>query len=171
MSCEACHGPGSRHVEWAQARGNAGGKPEADASRGLAVSLRSTGTWAWDAAAGKPVRTGDSRADVEVEACGRCHARRGVLTEDYAYGEPLLATHAPALLTEGLYYPDGQIQDEVFEYGSFRQSRMFQAGVGCSDCHEPHSLELRAEGDALCGRCHSPAKFDDDGAHGSPGRA
>ncbi len=156
VSCEACHGPGSRHVAWAKA----GGKPGADPARGLAVSLRSAGTWAWDETAGKPVRTGESRADVEVEACGRCHARRGVLTEDYAYGQPLLATHAPALLTEGLYYPDGQIRDEVFEYGSFRQSRMFLAGVGCSDCHEPHSLKLRAEGDALCGQCHSPAKFE-----------
>ncbi len=155
VSCEACHGPGSRHVEWAKA----GGEPGAEPARGLLIRLPGAGTWAWDATAGKPVHTGESRADVEVEACGRCHARRGVLTEDYAYGQPLLATHAPALLTEGLYYPDGQIQDEVFEYGSFRQSRMFQAGVGCSDCHEPHSLELRAEGDALCSRCHSPAKF------------
>lgn len=97
---------------------------------------------------------------MEVEACGRCHARRGVLTGDYAYGQPLLATHAPALLTEGLYYADGQIQDEVFEYGSFRQSRMFQAGVGCSNCHEPHSLRLRAEGNGLCAQCHSPGKYD-----------
>lgn len=156
VSCEACHGPGSRHVEWAKA----GGKSGTDPSRGLAISLPGAGAWAWDAAVGKPVRTGGTPSVVETEACGRCHARRGVLTEDYAYGQTLLATHAPALLTEGLYYPDGQIQDEVFEYGSFRQSRMFQAGVGCSDCHEPHSLTLRAEGNGLCSQCHSPAKYD-----------
>jgi tetratricopeptide (TPR) repeat protein len=155
-------------VAWAQASGKAGGSLEADPARGLVISLPVAGTWSWDESAGKPVRTdkppaaGRPRAspDLEVEACGRCHSRRGVLTEDYAYGEPLLATHAPALLTEGLYYPDGQIQDEVFEYGSYRQSRMFQAGVGCGDCHEPHSLKLRAEGDALCSRCHSPVKYE-----------
>ncbi|MDH5255951.1 MAG: ammonia-forming cytochrome c nitrite reductase subunit c552, partial [Gammaproteobacteria bacterium] len=176
VSCEACHGPGSRHVEWAHASAKAGGKPGADPSRGLPIRLPGAGIWAWDDAAGKPVRTGEApaagkprvSAAGEVEACGRCHARRGVLTEDYAYGEPLLATHAPALLTESLYYPDGQIQDEVFEYGSFRQSPMFQAGVGCSDCHEPHSLKLRAQGDAVCGQCHSPAKYDATAHTGHP---
>jgi tetratricopeptide (TPR) repeat protein len=156
VSCEACHGPGSRHVEWAKA----GARADKDPARGLLISLPGAGRWSWDAAAGKPVHPGDARPDIQVEACGRCHARRGVLTEDYVYGQPLLATHAPALLTEGLYYPDGQIQDEVFEYGSFRQSRMFQAGVGCSDCHEPHSLKLRAEGNGLCSQCHSPARYD-----------
>lgn len=160
VSCEACHGPGSRHVDWAQGNATAGGTTGADPARGLTITLPRVRRWAWDAAAGKPVSAGDVQPAREVEACGRCHARRGVLTGDYRHGQPLLATHAPALLTEGLYYADGQIQDEVFEYGSFRQSRMFQAGVGCSDCHEPHSLKLRAEGDALCGQCHSPATFE-----------
>ena len=39
-----------------------------------------------------------------------------------------------AVLDEGLYFPDGQIRDEVYEYGSFLQSRMFHEGVTCSDC-------------------------------------
>jgi Flp pilus assembly protein TadD len=82
-----------------------------------------------------------------------------VLTENYVHGKPLLETHLPALLTEGLYYPDGQIQDEVYEYGSFLQSKMHAAGVTCSDCHEPHSLKLRAEGGNVCSQCHAPAKF------------
>lgn len=172
VSCEACHGPGSRHVEWAQTggkpRGKAGGDAGADPARGLVVSLPGAGTWAWDAAAGKPVRTGDAPGTAQVEACGRCHARRGVLTEEYSYGQPLLATHAPALLTAGLYYPDGQIQDEVFEYGSFHQSRMFQAGVVCSDCHEPHSLKLRGEGNTLCSQCHSAGKYDATDHTGHP---
>ena len=64
------------------------------------------------------------------------------------------------LLEPGLYHADGQIDGEVFEYGSFLQSRMYHAGVTCSDCHEPHSLTLHAEGNALCGQCHLPAKFD-----------
>jgi predicted CXXCH cytochrome family protein len=37
---------------------------------------------------------------------------------------------------------------------------MYQAGVRCSDCHEPHSGGLRAQGNALCVRCHEPARFD-----------
>ena len=44
-------------------------------------------------------------------------------------------TLLPALLEEGLYHADGQILDEVYVYGSYLQSKMYAAGVGCSDCH------------------------------------
>jgi predicted CXXCH cytochrome family protein len=78
-----------------------------------------------------------------------------------------------ALLEEGLYHPDGQIDDEVYVYGSFLQSKMHEAGVVCSNCHEPHSTKLRAEGNAVCTQCHLPAHFDDASHHrhppGSPG--
>src|SRR5262249_24190960 len=43
---------------------------------------------------------------------------------------------------------------------SFIQSRMFRAGVTCADCHEPHGLELRASGNAVCAQCHLPTRFD-----------
>ena len=69
-------------------------------------------------------------------------------------------SNLPALLEAGLYHADGQIDGEVYEYGSFLQSRMHHAGVTCSDCHEPHGLTLRAKGNALCAQCHLPAKFD-----------
>jgi len=36
---------------------------------------------------------------------------------------------------------------------------MFHSGVTCSDCHEPHSLNLRAPGDQLCLSCHAADKF------------
>jgi predicted CXXCH cytochrome family protein len=66
----------------------------------------------------------------------------------------------PALLEPGLYHADGQIDGEVHEYGSFLQSRMHAFGVACSNCHDPHSAKLRAEGNALCAQCHLPEKFD-----------
>ncbi len=135
VSCEACHGPGSNHVAWA--KGDRG-----DGSRlTLAAAAR------------------------EIDTCGRCHARRSPIAETVEPGQPLLDSHLPVLLDEGLYFADGQIREEVFEHGSFLQSRMYRAGVTCSDCHEPHSLKLRAEGNALCGRCHSPAKFDTPDHH------
>jgi len=37
---------------------------------------------------------------------------------------------------------------------------MYRAGVTCSDCHDPHGLGLLASGNALCARCHLPARFD-----------
>jgi predicted CXXCH cytochrome family protein len=110
---------------------------------------------------------------VEVEACGRCHALRSAIRADPVWGGSLLETHRPELVLTDLYFPDGQIRDEVYEYGSFRQSRMYAAGVTCSDCHDPHGLELRAEGNDLCAQCHLPARFDTPDHHlhavGSPG--
>jgi Flp pilus assembly protein TadD len=64
-----------------------------------------------------------------------------------------------ASLARGLYYADGQMRDEVYNYGSFKQSKMFAAGVTCSDCHEPHSGKLRFSGSDTCLTCHAPAKY------------
>jgi predicted CXXCH cytochrome family protein len=83
-------------------------------------------------------------------------------------GEPLAQAFQIALLDEPLYHADGQIQGEVYEYGSFLQSRMHASGVTCSDCHEPHSARLRASGNALCAQCHSPAHFDSAQHHHHP---
>lgn len=160
VSCEACHGPGSNHVAWA--RGD-----RSDDQKGFDVRLKDPGraTWIPDPQTGDGRRLAPAAATDEIDTCGRCHARRSPIAESAAPGQPLLDSHLPVLLDEGLYFADGQIQEEVFEHGSFLQSRMHRAGVTCSDCHEPHSLKLRAEGNALCGRCHSPAKFDTPDHH------
>jgi tetratricopeptide (TPR) repeat protein len=72
---------------------------------------------------------------------------------------PFLDGYSPALIQPPLYHADGQILDEVYVYGSFLQSRMYGAGVTCSDCHEPHSLELRAPGGQVCLQCHLGDKY------------
>jgi tetratricopeptide (TPR) repeat protein len=167
VSCEACHGPGSAHVAWAEARGpgDSSGDP------GLAVDLRRGSQWRFEPEAPIARRHG-SASPLELETCARCHSRRSSLRESEP-GRPLLDTHRPALLDEGLYHADGQILDEVYVYGSFLQSRMHAQGVTCSDCHDPHGLELRAEGNALCAGCHQPTHYDRPEHHhhpvGSPG--
>ena len=165
VSCEACHGPGSRHVEWA----NAPGSPP-DVTHGLPVSFRDPGAGMWELAPGAATatRTAPRQSRAEVETCARCHARRREIASSYSYGQPFLDTHVPDLLVADRYHADGQILDEVYEYGSFLQSRMFQAGVTCSDCHEPHSLKLRADGNAVCGQCHQAATFDTESHHHHP---
>ena len=80
--------------------------------------------------------------------------------DDDPPGSPLLAAHLPALLVAGSYHADGQLEGEVYEYGSFLQSRMYHEGVTCSDCHDPHRLTLRAEGNALCLQCHDRSRYD-----------
>ncbi|MGE4046784.1 MAG: multiheme c-type cytochrome, partial [Acetobacteraceae bacterium] len=158
VACEACHGPGSRHVAWA---GAVTQDRAPDPRMGLTAWLRATddGVWRMNPDTGiarrsKPLVSG------ELDACAGCHARRKMIVQDPAAGPPFLDRAIPSLLEPGLYHADGQIDGEVFEYGSFLQSRMYRAGVTCSDCHEPHGLALRAQGNAVCAQCHAPARFD-----------
>ena len=158
VSCEACHGPGSRHVTWAKAT-RASARKDADPGLIVRFTERRSRTWEMDAARGiaKPTKFLETR--FEVETCARCHARRGVLTEKYEVGALLAQTHRPALLDEGLYYADGQMRDEVYNYGSFLQSRMYAAGVTCSDCHDAHDQKVKIGRDEVCSSCHQPEKF------------
>jgi predicted CXXCH cytochrome family protein len=108
----------------------------------------------------------------ELDVCAGCHSRRKVIAKNPSAGAAFLDAYLPALLGPGLYHADGQIDGEAFEYGSFVQSRMYHAGVTCSDCHEPHSLALREQGNGLCAQCHLPAKFDaGEHHHHQPGSA
>jgi tetratricopeptide (TPR) repeat protein len=171
VSCEACHGPGSRHVDWSKAPQAAS---YADPRKGLVVAMSDAGPghWELDPAIGTATRTAPRQSDPQIETCGFCHSRRRELSPTFGYGHPLLDSAVPVLLNAGLYHPDGQILDEVYEYGSFQQSKMFQKGVTCSDCHDPHSLKLRAAGNLVCGQCHLPAKFDTvEHYHHEPGSA
>lgn len=157
VGCEACHGPAAEHVEWAQ---SADEPTAARASDMHALTFKLQARNVWQAQAqGNAVLLNRAEGGAQVETCGRCHARRGQLTDEYQHGRPLSDTHRVANLMPPLYHADGQILDEVYVYGSFRSSAMYAAGVVCSDCHEPHSLALRAEGDALCGTCHAPATY------------
>jgi predicted CXXCH cytochrome family protein len=183
VACEACHGPGSGHVAWAAAPAGAG----KDGSKGLALKLddRQGVHWTIDPQSGNAVRSpqltpaapaaGGTAARKEPEMCARCHAHRSQFGDDYAHGKPLQDTHAPSLLVPDLYWRDGQMRAEVFNYASFLQSKMAQKGVTCSDCHDPHTAKLKAPGNQVCAQCHAVAKYDAPSHHfhpaGSPGAA
>ncbi len=161
VSCEACHGPASAHLAWARASKN-GENLAIPPNHGLTVSFdeRRGVSWIIDDASGNARRSEQRQTAKEIESCARCHSRRSQLSEDYVHGQPLLQTHRPSLLSEPLYFPDGQIRDEVYVYGSFLQSKMYQAGVTCSDCHDPHTQQLHAPGNGVCLQCHQASKYD-----------
>lgn len=159
VACEACHGPGSNHLVWAARRGD---WRRFEANQGLSITLdeRHLVNWKIDPVTGNAARTKPRESEREIEMCARCHSRRSQIHEDYVHSQPVNDDYRVSLLEDDLYYPDGQIKDEVYEYGSFIQSRMYHAGVTCSDCHEPHSGKLRATGSGVCLQCHAAKKYD-----------
>src|SRR5215510_5629890 len=166
VACEACHGPGSRHVAWGEAA-RAGRTYDRSDDKGLTVLLRERrgAQWTIDAASGNARRSAPRTTAIELGVCAQCHARRGQISSDYVPGKPFLDHYLPALITAPLYWADGQQRDEVYGWGSFLESRMHAAGVTCGDCHEPHGQKLRAPGNQVCAQCHAPARYDTDAHH------
>jgi tetratricopeptide (TPR) repeat protein len=146
VGCEACHGAGGAHA--ADPRANR-----------LPVSFPARAQIVWGTDPDRRPQIPAERKTVEVAACARCHARGATLADTRPGDAGLADGFHPSLLEPGLYHADGQMRDEVFNYGSFLQSRMFAKGVSCSDCHEPHGQKLRAEGNGVCEQCHAPARY------------
>ncbi|QIE43720.1 tetratricopeptide repeat protein (plasmid) [Rhodobacteraceae bacterium SC52] len=133
VGCEACHGPGSGHIEWATTQ-----TAPAPENYGFSAFF--------------------DTAQAEIQQCAGCHSRRTAFGDGNPLpGTPFDDAYELALLRPGLYHADGQIQDEVYVTGSFLQSKMYAKGVSCGNCHEPHTAELKADGNAVCTQCHSPA--------------
>jgi predicted CXXCH cytochrome family protein len=165
VGCEACHGQGSNHVAWARAQQSWWPfDKNKDPGKGLAVHFdeRSNVVWHREPRSGEPQRSyAPALLRKEVETCGLCHARRSEFSENWVPGRSLSDTHIVSPMTRGLYEADGQIRDveETYNYGPFKQSKMFAAGVTCSDCHEPHGAKLRAPGTGVCLTCHAVEKY------------
>ncbi|MEO2177633.1 MAG: cytochrome c3 family protein, partial [bacterium] len=139
VSCEACHGAGSRHVTWAEIE---------PMERPVVADY------------GLIVRSSEIDNRQQVDMCAACHSRRSEVG-DYDHGQiNMMETLQPSLLREDLYHADGQILEESYVWGSFVQSKMYQNGVRCSDCHDVHNLQLHKPGNELCLQCHQADTYD-----------
>jgi tetratricopeptide (TPR) repeat protein len=154
VSCEECHGEGSEHIQWAK-------NPKAydDTLKKGLKDLGKKHSWKIDAKTHKPTLDGEIDR-TEVQMCAKCHSRRVQFGDDFKTAKSFHDNYRPLNLLEQLYEADGKIKDEVYVYGSFVQSKMYEAGVTCSDCHDPHSLQRDGVGDNVCNKCHVRADYD-----------
>ena len=137
VSCQSCHGAGSQHIKWTKNKNDSSLSAIEKQSKGLGSDYKQL------------------NAKSVVENCSQCHSRRYSITDtQMGHGQSYFDHFMPELLRPNSYYADGQVKDEVYVYGSFVQSKMYQKGVSCNDCHNPHSLKLRKTGNALCLQCH-----------------
>lgn len=148
VSCEACHGPGEEHAAYIES----GALPEGAKYNGAEhMSLT------------KYIST-----EEQVDACARCHARRSQITPFYNHTGTFLDHYIPDVLRDEIYHADGQIQEEDYVYGSFMQSKMYKHGVRCTNCHNPHSMQLIMPGNELCTQCHEKQTYDLEAHHFHP---
>jgi len=157
VACESCHGAGDQHVSLA----NAGKLDETD--NGFAVQRHKPLAWQFQPGNDIAQPIGIKNSD-DINMCGSCHSLHTQLTKT-ATGKNYHDSSYLRLLNEGSYFADGQIREEVFVLGSFMQSKMYEKGVTCSNCHDAHSGKVLIEGNSLCGQCHSPQKYDSETHH------
>ena len=165
VACEGCHGPGSNHAAWGRFPAWLRKLAWRDNRLPARLDERRGVTWTLASNANIAARSVPRTTDREIEVCAQCHARRGHVADGYTAGARFFDFYSPYLLTDDLYFPDGQQLDEVYIYGSFLQSKMYHAGVTCSDCHEPHGAKPRFSGNAVCTQCHRAAVYDTSAHH------
>jgi predicted CXXCH cytochrome family protein len=143
VSCESCHGPGSKHAEFLNS---------AEYKRG--VRLKNSGL----------LYAKNTNPQLQLNTCAPCHARKSDIAQQFIASDEIMDNLIPQIISNDFYFADGQINDEDYEYSSFTQSKMFHKEVRCSNCHNPHSGKLIATGNNLCMSCHEP-KYNTEQHH------
>ncbi len=139
VSCESCHGPASIHLELAKRT-----------------------VYRKDPKYGHGLADLKSSSEAQIQSCAPCHSRRNVLAEGATAGDAYDDFFSVSLLTQSIYFDDGQVLEEDYVHGSFIQSKMYHKGIRCTDCHDPHTARLKHDGNQVCTSCHQHPTFKYD---------
>jgi predicted CXXCH cytochrome family protein len=143
IGCEACHGPGEKHVK----------------AKGLARAntITNPAKLPWHLAS---------------DICGQCHTRgkspdgKAPFPVGYSVGKRLV----PSMFTVTSYdnkkawWPSGAVKQHRQQYPEWQTSSHYRAGVSCLDCHTTHGssnrFSTRGTGNNLCLGCHPNISTD-----------
>lgn len=132
VSCEACHGPASKHIKYIKTDYK-NRKKEIGSRLQLAKKTSQL---------------------AQINTCAPCHARRGTVNKNLIRSDELLDNYIPEIPISESFHDDGQVKEEDFIYTSFLQSKMYSMGVKCSNCHNVHSGQLVLKANNVCLQCH-----------------
>jgi len=150
VGCLSCHGDMSKHAE----------HNKRNVAKDITSIKHPTGQWLRTAADKTAKWQGTKRDNSFMDNCFACHALRAPLTDGFKANTPFLEQFMPQLPTAPNYHADGQIKEEVYVYGSFLQSKMYDKGVNCLDCHDKHTMKLKIQGNGLCLQCHGAEVYN-----------
>ena len=135
VQCEACHGPGSRHVDFREAK-RAGRDPI--------------------------LHFAQLTHDQALGMCLQCHMESEVVQSGFAPGQDIFEYRDPTLLIDPERIdPSGRPLELIYDGVPFSASRCVQEGkLTCITCHDPHGssqpgqLRESPENDHMCTKCH-----------------
>lgn len=133
VSCESCHGAGSAHIDYI----NSGNYQKGKKIEGSFLQMNKK-----------------TNQLAQINNCAPCHSRRGEISPSKITSNELLDNYIPQIPDTEFFHADGQVKDEDYVYTSFLQSKMFQRGITCSNCHNVHTGKPVLTGNNTCLQCH-----------------
>ena len=144
VGCEACHGPGGRHVN---------AKKQGDYEKTI-------------------VNPATLPVGLQVQVCGSCHTRgkdpsgKHGYPADFKPGMTLVSLYKPVTPEEAKkrFWPNGHSKSHHQQYLDWQGSTHAKEGVTCISCHTVHSTgaatryQTRLPGNKLCLNCHTLSK-------------
>ena len=174
--CEACHGPGSKHVSTGNKADifNPKNAPAAEADKVCGYCHIRAETYVWKTAQGNP------REDVPAPKLGASY-RAGLddWTKWYTKSQSLLVgiqADAPFTgnykgtdLDNAFFTDEKALKDNLFEarkhhqqYQEFTQSKHAKGGMSCNTCHSPHAVKGKViDSRNSCKTCHAGTPMAD----------
>jgi len=170
IACEACHGPGEKHIAAENVRAVAAGSNHAGERKTAILNPRTAPT------------------KVQSEICGQCHSEfvevnsLRFLTEGLGYrpGGVLAGSHRVVSYHDATYIASGARFVHTFwndgtcrvggdEFNALIKSPCYERGeLSCLSCHSMHHSEPddmlgeKMEGNHACQQCHADSRFNNE---------